>query len=298
MKRRNRIHGGSGGARVLRLTPFFHHDYVDRWPAQFDPVGGMQVQILMLSRRLARAGVEQLVLTLGFPGLPQTTELEPGLTVRVARTPLPEVRSEITGLVGLGQAWLAATIAECVRLRRAGWRPDVIHVHADGQIWPLLAGPVAGAVLGAPYVLTVHCSRLSVYQPMSTLDQLAHRAVAEAERRAVRRAATVTTLTAATADIVSAETGLDRERILITPDAVDIVPASTEDVAEFAAEHGLTGSRPLIGSSTISRRRSWSSATVRSGSAWNASWWRRAAATSSSSPASSRMRPSRQRSGS
>jgi hypothetical protein len=32
--------------RVLRLTPFFHHDYVDQSTAEFDPVGGMQVQIL------------------------------------------------------------------------------------------------------------------------------------------------------------------------------------------------------------------------------------------------------------
>jgi 2-deoxystreptamine N-acetyl-D-glucosaminyltransferase/2-deoxystreptamine glucosyltransferase len=233
--------------RILRLTPFFHHDYVERWPARFDPVGGMQVQILMLSRLLARAGVEQLVLTLGFPGLPRTKELEPGLTVRVARAPLPEVRSEITGLVGLGQAWLGATIAECVRLRRSGWRPDVIHVHGDGQIWPLLAGPAAAAVLGAPYVLTVHCSRLSVYQPMSTLDRLAHRLVAEAERRAVRRASRVTTLTAATADVVSAETGLAREQILVTPDAVDLPPASPAEVEAFAARHGLAGRRPLIG---------------------------------------------------
>jgi 2-deoxystreptamine N-acetyl-D-glucosaminyltransferase / 2-deoxystreptamine glucosyltransferase len=233
--------------RVLRLTPFFHHDYVERWPARFDPVGGMQVQILALSRSLARAGVEQLVLTLGFPGLPRTKELEPGLTVRVARAPLPELRSEITGLVGLGQAWLVATIAECIRLRRAGWRPDLIHVHADGQIWPLLAGPIAAAILRSRYVLTVHCSRLSVYRPMSTLDRLAHRFVAEAERRAVRHAAAVTTLTAATANVVSTETGLARERILVTPDAVDLPPASAEDVTAFAERHGLEERRPLIG---------------------------------------------------
>lgn len=91
--------------RVLRLTPFFHHDYVDHWPAEFDPVGSMQVQILALSRSLARAGVDQLVLTLGFPGLPPTKEIEPGLTVRIARMSLPQIRSEIAGLVGLGPAW-------------------------------------------------------------------------------------------------------------------------------------------------------------------------------------------------
>lgn len=239
------IRGGS--VRVLRLTPFFHHDYVDRWPAQFDPVGGMQVQILTLCRRLARAGVDQLVLTLGFPGLPRTKQIEPGLTVRVARTPLPQLRSELTGLVGLGQSWLAATVLECVRLRRSGWRPDLIHVHGDGQLWPLLDGPVAARLLGVPYVLTLHCSRLSVYQPMSTVDALAHGVVVRAERHALRSAAKVSTLTGRTADVVSAETGLPREAIVVNPDGVDMTAADPAAAAAFADRWGLAGRRPLIG---------------------------------------------------
>ncbi|MEU4570788.1 glycosyltransferase family 4 protein [Micromonospora sp. NPDC023956] len=233
--------------RVLRLTPFFHHDYVDHWPAEFDPVGGMQVQILALSRSLARAGVDQLVLTLGFPGLPPSKQIEPGLTVRIARVSLPQIRSEITGLVGLGQAWLVGTIRECLRLRRGDWRPDLVHVHADGQIWPLVAGRIAARILGVPYVLTLHCSRLSVYQPMSAVDAMAHRLVTQAERQALRSAARVSTLTARTADVVSAATGLDRSSIVVNPDAVDITPATEAEATAFAERYGLTGRRPLIG---------------------------------------------------
>jgi 2-deoxystreptamine N-acetyl-D-glucosaminyltransferase/2-deoxystreptamine glucosyltransferase len=207
----------------------------------------MQIQILTLSRRLAMAGVDQLVLTLGFPGLPRTRQVEPGLTVRIARTPLPQVRSEITGLVGLGQSWLLATLAECRRLRRSKWRPDLIHVHADGQIWPLIAAEAAARILDTPYVLTLHCSRLSVYQPMSIVDRLAHRAVTAAERRALRGAAAITTLTDKTADVVSAKTSVRREDILVTPDGVDLSPADSAEIAAFAAEHQLTGRRPLIG---------------------------------------------------
>lgn len=244
---RRRLEDMDNAVRVLRLTPFFHHDYVDHWPAQFDPVGGMQVQILNLSRRLARAGVDQLVLTLGFPGLPPTKEVEPGLTVRLARVPLPRLRSEITGLVGLGQAWLLGTIRECLRLRRGDWRPDLIHVHGDGQIWPLLAGRIAARLLGVPYVLTLHCSRLSVYQPMSAVDALMHRVVTRAELRALRSAARVTTLTAHTADVVSDRTGIERQSIVVNPDGVDLEPADPAEVTAFAARHGLTDRRPLIG---------------------------------------------------
>src|SRR5205814_1511399 len=60
-------------------------------------------------------------------------------------------------------------------------------------------------------------------------------------------AAQVATLTAVTADVVSAETGLPRDRILVTPDAIDLSPASAEDVAAFVARYGLQGRRPLIG---------------------------------------------------
>ncbi|SHF12119.1 glycosyltransferase family 4 protein [Streptoalloteichus hindustanus] len=219
--------------RVLRLTPFFHHDCVTSWPAEFDAVGGMQSQILRLSRELAGRGVRQQVLTLGFPGLPRVRVDAPNLVVRITRAPLPRLRSELTGLVGLNQAWLVAALAECVRLR-ATWRPDLIHVHADGQLWALLAGPAASRVLGAPYCVTLHCSRLSVYQPMSRVDQLQHRLVVAAEKWALRRASGVSTLTDRTAAVVASALAVDRADIEVVPDAVD-----TESTVDGSAARDL-----------------------------------------------------------
>ncbi|MFB9432998.1 glycosyltransferase family 4 protein [Streptoalloteichus tenebrarius] len=215
--------------RVLRLTPFFHHDCVTSWPAEFDAVGGMQLQILRLSRELARRGVRQQVLTLGFPGLPRVRVDSPNLVVRITRAPLPRLRSELTGLVGLNQAWLVAALAACVRLRRT-WRPDLVHVHADGQLWALLAGPAASRVLGVPYCVTLHCSRLSVYQPMSWIDQLQHRLVVAAEKWALRGASGVSTLTDRTASVVASALGVGAEDVDVVPDSVDT--SSTVDRAE------------------------------------------------------------------
>ncbi|MBB5158808.1 glycosyltransferase family 4 protein [Saccharopolyspora phatthalungensis] len=219
--------------RVLRLTPFFHHDCVDSWPAEFDSVGGMQVQILRLSRALAERGVRQQVLTVGFPGLPRVREDRPGLTVRITRAPLPRIRSELTGLVGLNQAWLAAALAECVRLRRT-WRPDLIQVHADGQLWALLAGPLASRVLGVPYSVALHCSRLAVYQPMSAMDRWQHGIIREVERRTLRGAAGVCTLTERTADLVASRSGLARDWLDVVPDAVDLAEATPDPLAAAA----------------------------------------------------------------
>ncbi|MEV7615473.1 glycosyltransferase family 4 protein [Streptomyces sp. NPDC089799] len=233
--------------RVLRLTPFFHHDCVTEWPAEFDAVGGMQVQILRLSRELADRGVEQQVMTVGFPGLPRTRTDRPGLVVRVTRAPLPRLRSELTGLVGLNQAWLAAVLAAGFPLRRR-WRPDLIHVHADGQLWALLAGPLMSRITGAPYCLTLHCSRLAVYEPMSRFDRVQHRLVDAAERYALRHARRVSTLTSRTADTVARALPMDRARIDVLPDSVGAVrrvPALAAE--ESLRELGVPDGVPVVG---------------------------------------------------
>ncbi|MEU7599844.1 glycosyltransferase family 4 protein [Streptomyces sp. NPDC041003] len=233
--------------RVLRLTPFFHHDCVTEWPAEFDAVGGMQVQILHLSRELAGRGVEQQVMTVGFPGLPRTRTDRPGLVVRVTRAPLPRLRSELTGLVGLNQAWLAAVLTSSVPLRRR-WRPDLIHVHADGQLWALLAGPLVSRITGAPYCLTLHCSRLAVYEPMSRFDRFQHRLVHAVERYALRHARRVSTLTSRTADTVARVLPMDRARIDVLPDSVGAVRPVPASVADgFVRELGVPDGVPVVG---------------------------------------------------
>ncbi|MEU5977793.1 glycosyltransferase family 4 protein [Streptomyces sp. NPDC047315] len=233
--------------RVLRLTPFFHHDCVTEWPPEFDAVGGMQVQILHLSRELADRGVEQQVMTVGFPGLPRRRVDRPGLEIRVTRAPLPRLRSALTGLVGLNQAWLAAVLAACLPLRRT-WPPDLVHVHADGQLWALLAGPLVSRIVGAPYCLTLHCSRLAVYEPMSRVDRMQHRLVYAAERYALRHARRVSTLTERTADTVAKLLPLDRSRVDVLPDSVGAVRPVPEDQARARLRSlGVPDGAPVVG---------------------------------------------------
>jgi 2-deoxystreptamine N-acetyl-D-glucosaminyltransferase/2-deoxystreptamine glucosyltransferase len=204
--------------RVLRLTPFFYHDCVTDWPAAYDPVGGMQTQITQLSEWLASRGVEQIVLTLGHPGVPRIRTLCPGLTVHIARAPLLPIKSRLTGIVGLVQAWLVMALIKAARLRRT-WQPDLVHVHADGQVWPMLAALASRRLVGVPYVLTVHCSRLAGYRPWSRADRLQHPLVQAIERLAARRAAAVVTLTATTAAAL-VRAGVPSERVVVVPDTL------------------------------------------------------------------------------
>nr|CAF33046.1 putative glycosyltransferase [Streptoalloteichus tenebrarius] len=245
---------------MLRLTPFFHHDCVDSWPAEFDSVGGMQVQILRLSRQLAQRGVRQEVFTVGFPGLPRVREDSPGLVVRITRAPMPRLRSELTGLVGLNLAWFLGAMAECLR-RRRGPLPDLIQVHGDGQLWALLAGPLASAILRRPYSLVLHCSRLGVYQPMSRYDRWQHRFVAAVERWAVRRASGVCALTTRTADVVRKALRPHQVRVDVVPDSVDPDPPahSGVPVADRLRAAGLPPDARVVGYvGRVAHEKGWS----------------------------------------
>lgn len=224
--------------KVLKLTPFFHHPDVESWPIDYDAVGGMQVQTWRQAVWLAEAGIQQHVMTIGFPGLPKLRRLHPLLWVERMMVPIPRIRSEFSGLVGLTQAWAAATLGALIgRARKQNF--DVVHAHLDGQIPALLVAWLAPRLLRRPLIVTVHCSRLAVYTPSSGLDKLQHRLARWLERRAIAKAFAIMALTQRTATVLAQ----DARRVKIVPDIVDtkqFAPPSPEAVAAFRARHGLT----------------------------------------------------------
>src|SRR5215213_3982987 len=216
------VHPDGRRPRLLRLTPFFHHGNVDAWPARYDPIGGQQTQCLAQSLWLADRGIDQIVLTLGFPGVPSDYSLRPGLQIRRACFPMPEWRSRTTGLVGLTANWYWATRASCRRIYGAGgWRPDLVHVHGDGQVEALRLVPWVRRLFGCPVVLTIHCSRLANYKPMSWIDGLRHSRVQAAERRAVAATDAVICLNLDTQRTVETEVPTAANTHVL-PDIIDI----------------------------------------------------------------------------
>jgi 2-deoxystreptamine N-acetyl-D-glucosaminyltransferase / 2-deoxystreptamine glucosyltransferase len=235
--------------RVLRLTAFFHHPNVRSWPAQFDPVGGQQIQCLTQSMWLAQQGIDQTVLTFGFPGLPDEYEVVPGLRVRRARFPMPQWRSSTTGVVGLTRNWRWATQRICRSMRRLdAWVPDLVHVHADGQVDALALVPWIKRLFRVPLVLTVHCSRLTHYKPMSWLDSTLHQRAKEAELEAVHVADCVLCLNAATRDVLCASARPAPGRIEVLPDVIDTAALNAASAESLAApvEQFASGPGPTI----------------------------------------------------
>ncbi|NHB92777.1 glycosyltransferase [Photorhabdus cinerea] len=202
--------------RVLRLTPFFHHPDVKSWPAKYDSLGGMQIQIWRQAMWLAQQDVQQHVMTIGFPGLPHQRNLHTNLRVERTYLQLPELPSELTGLKGLTQSWALATLL-VIRRRARQESFDLVHLHLDGQIPALLVACLVPKLLSCPLVLTIHCSRLSVYQPMSVWDRATHKLACYLERKAVQVAATTIVLTERTAAAVRPYA----RRVEVVPDVVD-----------------------------------------------------------------------------
>ena len=112
--------------KVLKLTPFFHHPDVDSWPAAYDSVGGMQIQTWRQAVWLAQEGIHQHVMTIGFPGLPKLRQLQPFQWIERMLLPMPQIRSEFSGLLGLTQSWALATLTALL-LKGRKHDFDVIH---------------------------------------------------------------------------------------------------------------------------------------------------------------------------
>ena len=223
--------------KVLKLTPFFHHPDADSWPAAYDSVGGMQIQTWRQAVWLAQEGINQHVMTIGFPGLPRLRLLKPFLSVECLLLPMLRIPSEFSGLIGLTQSWAVATLSTLLQKRRTH-DYDLVHMHLDGQIPALMVACLAPRLLRCPLILTVHCSRLAVYTPHSWLDKVQHRLAQWLERKAVGSAFTVIALTQRTASQLTR----DARRVEIFPDVVDtrqFAPPPQEAIIAFRKRHNL-----------------------------------------------------------
>jgi len=222
---------------ILKLTPFFHHPDTDAWPAAYDSVGGMQIQTWRQAVWLSQAGINQHVMTIGFPGLPKFRTLHPNLTIERMLLPMPLIRSGFSGFVGLTHSWAFATLFTLFR-KKSQYAADIVHAHLDGQIPALLVAWIVPRFLHRPLVVTVHCSRLAVYTPHSWLDKLQHRLAKWLESNVVSTASSVIALTHRTASLLS----FHARHVAVVPDIVDplqFAPPSREAIAVFRGRFGL-----------------------------------------------------------
>jgi glycogen synthase len=189
--------------RVLRLCSVFEppDSAIAGRGARFDPIGGMQDHTAALTRRLARRGVSQVVLTTRPPTAPWRAGLGAGATV--VRVGLPVRRAR--------QLWaLPAAVLGPLLARRA----DLVHAHLGEDIAVLPLAFLAARRRRLPVVVTVHASPAHTVRARDLRTALVVALGGPTERWAERRAAATIVLTERLAARVAPAAGRERVRVM------------------------------------------------------------------------------------
>lgn len=170
--------------KVLRITPHYYFEST-HWPSRFDPIGGMQNQITTLSKWLDNSGVQQDILTTGFPGLKRLILDGNNLRVHSVRFMTLPFRSKYDGTLLLNESWAIGALKWIVQ-KKEKQNFELIHVHASGVSAPLIIGYLTKKILNLPLILSIHCSRNFTYEPMNWFDKIIHPYVKKLERHLIK----------------------------------------------------------------------------------------------------------------
>lgn len=244
--------GGALGGDVLRLTPYAYLEEAafDRRARQYEPIGGMQVQITNTIRQVDALGLAQTVVTIGHPGLPRSYRFGARARLVSVRLPVPPLRTRNKGYVGLLLSWWAGALLWAVLLRIRGRhrRYALMHVHCSELPWTYLAALTVAKVTGLPTVLTVHCSAIGTVHAENWAERVFFRFAAAAERRALARAERVLTLTDRLRDLYVQRGLVAADRVDVVPDCVDAAELllEPERVERFRARAGIGGRESVV----------------------------------------------------
>jgi len=189
--------------RVLRLCSVFEppESAIAGRGAGYDPIGGMQDHTAGLTRRLARRGVTQVVLTTRPPTAPWHRRLGPRASVLRVGVPVRRAR----------QLWaLPAAVLGPLLGRRA----DLVHAHLGEDIAVLPLAFLAARRRRLPVVVTVHESPSHTVHARDVRTGIVVAVGGPIERWAQRRAAATIVLTERLAARVAPVAGHDRVRVM------------------------------------------------------------------------------------
>jgi 2-deoxystreptamine N-acetyl-D-glucosaminyltransferase/2-deoxystreptamine glucosyltransferase len=211
---------------ILRLTPYYYltgRELTHR-ELQYEPIGGMQVQIMQTTEQVSATGVHQSVVFPRRPGMTGTVELDERTRFVLLRLPITPVPTRSKGYVGLLVSWGLAVTAWCVRerIRRTHRRFSLIHVHCSELPWTFLFAVIAKALLRRPLVITTHCSAIATFHPETLLGRLLIGPARVFERWAVRWADAAVVLTERIRTVYLDKGLTTADRVHIVPDGVRI----------------------------------------------------------------------------
>ena len=221
---------------VLRLTPYYYlpERELNHRELQYEPIGGMQVQIMQTTEEVSASGARQSVVFPRRPGMARQVDRDDRTSFELLKLPVTPFPTRSKGYIGLLVSWGLAIVAWAVgqRVRGLHKRFSLIHVHCSELPWTFLFAVLAKLVLRRPLMLTTHCSAIATFHPETPLGKLLIGPARVFERMAVRRADAAIVLTDRVRDVY-----LDLG--LTTPERVHVVPDGVRLDVFRPAPHGL-----------------------------------------------------------
>lgn len=220
------VSGGPDPSRmhILRLTPYYYLQgrELTHKELQYEPIGGMQVQIMQTTEQVSALGASQSVVFPRRPGLPRSMRFDRRTRFVLLRPPVAPIPTRSKGYIGLLVSWGASITTWCLGQRLSGVnrRYSLIHMHCSELPWTWLFAVVAKALLRRPLVLTTHCSAIATFHPETLLGRLLIGPARLFERIAVRRADAVVVLTERVRRVYVGQRLTAAERVHVVPDGV------------------------------------------------------------------------------
>lgn len=238
--------------RVLRLTPYFY--FPDEDPSTLDldyePLGGMQVQIMEQTKAISDLCKLQVVLTTGLPKIPRQYTFTANTNVISVRFPTPALRSQSKGRLLLLPSWALGTILWSIDCRlRNNIEFDVIHHHTSDLLGSFIGAPIVAWILGKPLVLTIHCSPTFTFTPSTFTEKLFFELSKFVEKWVVRRANYIFTLTERTFKLYKESEFIPASKVMIIPDGVNtevFSKANAGRIAEFRKDFSLPENKKIV----------------------------------------------------
>jgi len=244
---------------ILRLTPHFYHPpeiTEGKWDVRLDPIGGMQTQIYRLAIALSDKGVSQTVLTIGVKKGLKKWVLNKNINVVKSNTIMLPIKSRVRGTVGLNIYWGIGTVMKIIWYKFLGYNSkhnvfDIIHSHCSGVAAPIIVGYMAKLLLGKPLIYTVHCSRVSTYEPMNRLDRIINKYIIKIEEFCIKKCDGCILLTEKTKSAMLRHyLGIDTNKLNIIPDMISFKDfsacASSDDVKHIYEKYQLQDKKNII----------------------------------------------------
>lgn len=234
-----------GPLHILRLTPYYYLPgrVLTHKELQYEPVGGMQIQIMQTTEQVSALGALQSVVFPRRPGLRRSMRVDDRTRFELLSLPVAPIPTRSKGYVGLLVSWGLSVSGWCLvqRLRGANRQYSLIHVHCSELPWTWLFAMIAKALFRRPLVLTTHCSAIATFHPETLMGRLLIGPARLFERAAVRRADAVVVLTERVRRIYTEQGLAAPERLHVVPDGVQL--------AEFRTAHedvDAAGDQPVV----------------------------------------------------